>query len=212
MHIYAFGSVCRGDVSVGSDIDLLAIVEGHDPRFDPDIYSIYSYKRIGEIWGEGNPFAWHLWLESRMLHSSNGSDHLKSLLAPAPYRHCARDCQKFFALFREAAARMNAGSNSRVFELSTIFLGVRNLASCFSLGITEKPEFSRHAAVRLGFDSLDIGPEAYSVLERARILCTRGYGENLSADEIEGVIPKLDDIARWMTILVERASQHGGIR
>src|SRR3982751_3236513 len=104
MHIYGFGSVCRGDVSSGSDIDLLALVEGHDSRFDPNLYSIYSYKRIGEIWREGNPFAWHLWLESRMLYSSNGVDHLKSLLEPAPYLHCVRDCQKFYTLFREAAA------------------------------------------------------------------------------------------------------------
>ena len=57
MHIYAFGSVCRGDVLPSSDIDLLAITEGHDSRFDPNNYSIYSYNRIKELWQEGNPFA-----------------------------------------------------------------------------------------------------------------------------------------------------------
>ena len=50
MHIYAFGSMCRGDISIGSDIDLLALVEKHDPRLDPGKFSIYSYKRIGELW------------------------------------------------------------------------------------------------------------------------------------------------------------------
>jgi hypothetical protein len=53
MHIYAFGSVCRGDISPGSDVDLLAVVEGHDARFSPDDYSIYSYERVREIWEEG---------------------------------------------------------------------------------------------------------------------------------------------------------------
>ena len=48
VHIYAFGSVCRGDLSIGSDVDLLALVSGLDARFDPDMFSIYSYKRIEE--------------------------------------------------------------------------------------------------------------------------------------------------------------------
>lgn len=65
MHIYAFGSICRGDVSPASDVDLLAIVDGYDERFSLDDYSIYSYDRIWEIWNEGNPFAWHLALESK---------------------------------------------------------------------------------------------------------------------------------------------------
>lgn len=66
MHIYVFGSTCRGDILPSSDVDLLAIVDGYDSRFDPNIYSIYSYQRIKEIWDEGNPFAWHLSLESRL--------------------------------------------------------------------------------------------------------------------------------------------------
>lgn len=35
MHIYAFGSICRGEVDASSDIDMLAIVNGHDARFRP---------------------------------------------------------------------------------------------------------------------------------------------------------------------------------
>ena len=60
MYIYAFGSLCRGQVDLESDVDLLAIVDGHDDRFDPSKFSIYSYNRVREIWQEGNPFAWHL--------------------------------------------------------------------------------------------------------------------------------------------------------
>jgi predicted nucleotidyltransferase len=67
MHIYAFGSLCRGEVSRNSDVDLLALVDGFDERFNPEIYSIYSYRRIEELWREGNPFAWHLSLESRLV-------------------------------------------------------------------------------------------------------------------------------------------------
>ncbi|WP_424545407.1 nucleotidyltransferase domain-containing protein [Serratia marcescens] len=55
MHVYAFGSLCRGEMSKYSDIDLLALVNDKDDRFDSDIYSIYSYERLDELWKEGNP-------------------------------------------------------------------------------------------------------------------------------------------------------------
>jgi nucleotidyltransferase-like protein len=141
MHIYAFGSVCRGDVTKGSDADLLAIVNGHDSRFDPETFSIYSYERIKELWRQGNPFAWHLALESRLLYSSDQHDFLKGLGNPVKYKECVRDCEKFFALFREASASILSGSNSVVFDLSTIFLSIRNFATCFSLGIGQSPDF-----------------------------------------------------------------------
>jgi hypothetical protein len=176
MHIYAFGSVCRGDVSPSSDIDLLAVVQGYDPRFSPDDYSIYSYERIREIWEEGNPFAWHLAIESKLLYSPDASDFLKSLGKPTANRNCLQDCEKFFALFREARCSFESLGESKVFDLSMVFLGIRNFATCFSLGTLDKPDFSRSSALRLGEHSLSISREAYKILERSRILCTRAIG------------------------------------
>lgn len=172
MHIYAFGSVCRGDISPGSDIDLLAIVEAYDAQFDPHVFSVYSYERIRELWQAGNPFAWHLSRESRLLFSSDHSDYLKGMGRPEPYAGCVADCQKFFTLFQEAHASVLTGKVSTVFELSTVFLSIRNFATCFSLGDGELPDFSRHSALRLGADSIQITQNAYRTLERARILCT----------------------------------------
>src|SRR5437879_2859010 len=150
MHIYAFGSVCRGDISPGSDVDLLAVVEGHDARFNPDDYSIYSYERIKEIWGEGNPFAWHLSIESKLLYASDQSDFLCALGRPESYQRCQQDCDKFFALFREACSSFESQVESKVFDLSMVFLAIRNFATCFSLGTLERPDFSRSSALRLG--------------------------------------------------------------
>src|SRR6266567_8214684 len=122
MHIYAFGSVCRGEISPNSDVDLLVIGGDEVSNYDPDIYSTYSYERIQELWREGNPFAWHLSLEARLLFSSDGRDFLQALESPAPYKHCRRDCERFIALFCEARASLTSNGDSKIFDLSTIFL------------------------------------------------------------------------------------------
>jgi hypothetical protein len=212
MHIYAFGSVCRGDISPGSDIDLLAIVEGHDARFDRATYSIYSYKRICELWFEGNPFAWHLSLESRLIFASDLRDFIGSLGVPAPYKNCLNDCKKFSELFHVAHRSAVVNGSSRVFDLSTIFLGIRNFATCFALGVTSQPNFSRNSARHLNEDSIQISDDAYSILERARILATRGYGARITDQEFTVAIRDADDVAGWMSKLLEKVECHARIQ
>jgi predicted nucleotidyltransferase len=82
VHIYAFGSICRGEIDTKSDIDLLAIVGGNDNHFDTSTYSMYSYNRLTELWLEGNPFAWHLATESKLIYSSDEKDFIKDLGSP----------------------------------------------------------------------------------------------------------------------------------
>lgn len=175
------------------------------------MYSIYSYKRIRELWKEGNPFAWHLRLESRLLFSFDGNDYLKALGSPSPYIHCVRDCQKFLALFREGYDSVVAGKPSVIFDLSTIFLSIRTFASCFSLGIRRKPDFSRNSALCLGTRSLQLSPDSYRVLERTRILCTRGHGSNIGREEVISTVQQLDGVWEWMNKLLEEAKKHGRI-
>jgi hypothetical protein len=208
MHLYAFGSICRGDVSPSSDVDLLAVVDGFDERFDPNVYSIYSYQRIKEIWAEGNPFAWHLATESKLLFSADGSDLLRSLGNPSRYQTYRRDCDKFYQLFSDARASFTQNDATKVFDLSMVFLGIRNFATCFSLGYLQKPDFSRHSALRLGTSSLPIAVEAYTVFERARILCTRGQGLAITDGEEELAAQEFPVIEEWMTSLLSEVSDN----
>src|SRR6266446_7445390 len=194
MHIYAFGSICRGQIRPGSDIDLLALVDGYEARFDPDIFSIYSYRRVAELWSEGNPFAWHLFLETKLIFTSDGSDFLNSLNSPARYTACVRDCEKFFGVFCEAYDSITSGSASRVFELSTLFLSIRNIATCFSLGVTDNPDFSRDSARHLGENSVPLASQLYTILERARILSTRGKGPQITDKEVAEAVVELHNI------------------
>jgi predicted nucleotidyltransferase len=202
MHIYAFGSICRGDVFPTSDVDLLAIVDGHDERFNLNDYSIYSYRRIREIWEEGNPFAWHLALESKIIFASDQFDFLKSLKEPARYVKGIEDCEKFFALFAEAKKSIGATLATSTFDLSMVFLAIRNFATCFSLGFLEKPNFSRRSSVGIGSDSLHLGQRTFEILERSRLLCTRAIGAPLVSSEIMAAIEEFPRIEAWMQRLL----------
>lgn len=206
MHIYAFGSVCRGEISPESDVDLLAIVNLHEKlvEFDVQLYSVYSYDRIHAIWIEGNPFAWHLHLESAMIYSQDKTDFLKQLGAPSHYRNGAQDCQKFFSLFQSALESLTSQATTQTFDLSTMFLSMRNFATCYSLASRKAPTFSRNSCMILGEYCAPIDPDTYRIFERARILSTRGVGDALSAPEIESARQKTDGLLAWMNHLLKK--------
>lgn len=203
MHIYAFGSVCRGEMDTASDVDLLALVDGVDARFDPSTYSIYTYRRMQELWQSGSPFAWHLWCEARMLHGDEGEDWIRAQGAPMSYGAGVDDCRRFESIFASAAHALASGSRSRVFELSTVFLAMRNFATCYGLGFAGRREFSRRSPLRLGSASLGISEDEFGVFERARLLCTRGHGAELSISDFGMALTALGKIENWMRRLLE---------
>ena len=172
MHIYAFGSICRGEIDRGSDVDLLACVDGPAPQIDTEKYSLYRYERLQKLWEEGNPFAWHLHLESKLLFSSDGADFLKKLGAPASYVGGKHDCAKFQLLFERSYDAVRSSCNSATFHLSCMFLAVRNFATCHSLSIGA-PVFSRQSPLLVN-PSLDIDARSFFILTQARLLSTRG--------------------------------------
>lgn len=207
MHIYAFGSICRGEVDFGSDVDLLAIVEGNNNQFNPAEYSIYSYSRIQELWQEGSPFAWHLALESKLIHSSDGKNFLKNLGKPSAYRNGFDDCKKFYSIYSTAYNSLKQSNHSAIFDMSTIFLSIRNFATCYSLAFCEKPDFSRNSARKLGSNSIIISDIAYSILEKSRLLCTRGVGDILRRSEIDHVKYEIDKIENWMLAILGKINE-----
>lgn len=205
MHIYAFGSLCRGEVDIGSDIDLLAISNDKNKRFDPNLFSIYSYDRINQMWKEGNPFAWHLFYESKLVYADDNVDFIHQKGQPNNYTKVNSDCLKFHNLFKEAAKSLIQSTESEIFDLSVIFLSIRDIATCFSFSKMTKPIFSRNAALMLGNDSLKMRTEAYDILERARILCTRGIGKYIEQNEIQEIKSEIKIIDNWMKQLISKA-------
>ena len=209
MHIYAFGSICRGDISIDSDIDLLALVEGRNPRLNPDKFSIYSYERISELWALGNAFAWHLALESKLIHSGDGRDFLKRLGTPSEYTDVAQDCRRFREIFDTALLSVQSDTPSIVFELSTLFLAIRNIATCYSLALLPSPRFGRDSARQLGPRSIPISDAVYSMLMRARLLSTRGLGDDIADVDKSTLVGQLEGCRLWINELCMEAEANG---
>ncbi len=203
-HVYAFGSICRGEVAPDSDVDLLALVDGRDDRFSGEQFSIYTYRRIEKLWREGNAFAWHLALERALIFSSDGKDFLASLGMPASYSFAERDSDRLVRIFRDALDCVaSPESRSIVFEFGSIYLAIRNLATCYSLVNSAEPVFSRDAPLLLDDRSLDVPPSVYSTLLRCRILSTRGKGKMVSEEELNQVLCELDNLENWVNKISE---------
>ncbi len=192
LHIYAFGSICRGEIDPGSDIDLLAISSGGSNDLSRSMFSIYSHSKITEIWKEGNPFAWHLHTESRLIFSSDGTDYISLCATPESYSMAQRDCSRFLRIFRRARLSIQSDRASDIFDLSAAFLGLRNFCTCYLLQHNIL-DFSRGVALNLIGDMQPRDVFAYRLLERARLLCTRGYGSMLTRTEIDEAIRVLPD-------------------
>lgn len=201
LHIYAFGSVCRGDITPDSDIDLLAITTGATNKLSRSMFSIYSHSKIRHIWQEGNPFAWHLHLESKLIYSSDEIDFINDLGPPSTYTQARKDCRQFLEIYRQATASLYNDHSSIIFDLSTAFLGLRNFSTCHLLGLG-RPNFSRGAALDLMTEMPPIDIQTYRTLERARILCTRAHGTSLSATDIAQAIDALPRLEEWMLRLI----------
>jgi hypothetical protein len=199
-HVYVFGSLVRGDYDNYSDIDLLALVSSYNEKYDINKFSIYSYNRIKELWNQGNPFAWHLSIESKLIYSSDGKDFIAELGSPSDYKNAAHDCNKFLTLYLDSKRSLLNNTNSVVFEISNIFLAIRNFSTCFALSRGENI-FSRDSSKLLGKNSLNISESTYDILVRARILSTRGTGTILSDSEIQKVKTSLAHIDSWFNSL-----------
>lgn len=197
MYIYAFGSICRGEFDEVSDIDLLVIKNNDEQElFNVEKFSVYEMNRINQLWVEGNPFAWHLFREAKLIFTSDGVDIIEKLGSPKKYKNLENDLNKFSELYFSSLNSLTF-NDSKIFDLSMIFLAIRNFASCYSLGVLSEFNFSRHSALHLTRNRLEINSNCYSILERARIMSTRGIGNYISQEEIEIVMKEIDKISNW---------------
>lgn len=206
MEIYAFGSITRGEIDSFSDVDLLILKDINEEilNINKDEFSIYTYKRLLELWDEGNPFAWHLFLESKCVFSSDKIPFIQTLPKPNKYMNCRNDLEKFYQLYIDSRESIITNNYSIDFDLSMIFLAIRNFASCFALGYMNKYIFSRDSAIKIEEYSLNIDNEVYESLKKARLLATRGIGKVTSEITLNKIMQELPQIENWFNNLLKK--------
>lgn len=75
--------------------------------------------------------------------------------------------------------------------------------------MTENPTFGRDSARRLGKRSLNISDKVYFLLMQARLLSTRGVGENIGDIELSVVMPELQQCRSWVNKLCNEVISGG---
>lgn len=206
-NIYIFGSVVRGELDQYSDVDLLLITDNIEQNIDPNKYSIYSPARIKELYEEGNPFAWHLFYESKLIFSSD-QDFLLTLSKPSDYTNCKNDLLKFKKLFDDSIYSMRENKFSIIFDLSMIFLSIRNFATCYTLGHYNKPIFSRLTFEKLNDYPLKLDERVKELLMMSRISSTRGINFSVSEESLSLLELELNNIENWFNeILINYESR-----
>jgi len=200
-NIYVFGSVVRGEVDKYSDVDLLLITDDK-VNVDSNKYSIYTPKRIKEMFDEGNPFAWHLHYESKLIYS-DGTDFLEELKSPNSYENGLTDLVKFHELYRDSLSSIMADRLSLVFDLAMIFLALRNFATCYSLVCQDKPTFSRNSFEKLNDFPLLLNDKIKNLLMMSRISSTRGINYNIHEMELSLMLKQVDYIDEWFNKIIK---------
>ena len=201
-NIYVFGSVIRGEIDQYSDLDLLLITDEKIEDIDPNKYSIYTPQRIKEMYKEGNPFAWHLHYESKLIYT-DASNFLEDLKRPNPYKNGKNDLIKFHKLFIDSLKSMQEDQLSLTFDLAMIFLALRNFATCYSLACYEKPIFSRNSFEKLTDYPLVLDDKVKNLLMRSRINSTRGINYNIQELEVSLLLNQVEEIKDWFNKIIE---------
>lgn len=213
-----FGSVCREDYNLNSDIDVLCVSnlnEIEKKKFNERLkllvgekasVSYYKPERIVLMYNEGHLFAWHLYAESKKF-SLNNTDFIDGLGIPAKYSGYIEDINSFIEIIKSTRVALEHEDNSAVYEAGLLYLCARNISMCNSYLFSERADFGKYSPYNKELNQYIQFPltlSDYESLMRARHTVTRGYSLDnaktinlkLIARELEQWAIKNIDLAR----------------
>lgn len=199
--IYVFGSLCRGDSTPTSDVDVLVVPFDVDSSQFPRDWSVYSPELLSEYFKNGRLFAWHLHLEAKCVFSPRTVPFLTSLGPPARYSTIADDIDDLAGLLKEALNELAAGTRSIIYELGIAYTAIRDLAMSASWSLLETPCFAADAPFRLPIPP-PLPRSAYHQAMMARHASTRGLELNFDPAITASTIAKAP-LESWIESLRE---------
>nr|WP_299245450.1 nucleotidyltransferase domain-containing protein [uncultured Halomonas sp.] len=199
--IYVFGSICRGETTPTSDVDILVVPFAKNWAQYPHDWSVYSPEVIEEYFKKGRLFAWHLHLEAKCVHCYGDQPFLASVGPPAPYSTIADDINDLEALLKESLKELTAGTSNVVYELGIAHTAIRDIAMCASWAMLAQPCFSADSPYRLPIEC----PLEYSIYRQimlARHSSTRGVKFDFDPSYAVRAVTETP-LAKWVNSLRE---------
>lgn len=182
MWIYIFGSLSRGEIDANSDVDTLCICQPHEKLLMPKNMQNYSEIHLKEMFNSGELFAHHLYLESKLVYSSDGVDIIREIGKPATYKNWKDDFESFIDVALFAITEILTKGQT-VFRKGLLYMSLRDIAMIYSQIKMNTPNFSKYSPYHTDI-SLDVDTDEYEVLRMCRISSTRGISDEIIYKEL----------------------------
>src|ERR1035437_2140277 len=115
--LYIFGSLATGEVDDGSDVDVLAVVDGSQPSVKlPASWSVYSSTRLEDLFERGTLFAWHLYQSAIKVWPRERDGLIAELGPPAQYTGAREEIAALLSMAVDSFGELERGTPSVVFE------------------------------------------------------------------------------------------------
>lgn len=172
MWVYVFGSLVRGEFESDSDIDILTIGTEEELTSLPSFCLKYTKRSIEECFQRGDLFAHHLFAESKLVFSSDGSDILGKLGYPHSYSTFKEDARQFLNIAHHSLCELQQQCYTTVYEMGLLYMCMRDLAMIATY-LDGRVSFSKYSPYKTAL-SLELPLEKYRLLKKSRVASTRG--------------------------------------
>lgn len=204
--IYVFGSLCRGETSPTSDVDILVLPFGENRSSYPATWSVYSPELIQEYYSIGRLFAWHLHLEAKCIYSPRDIPFLMTLGSPTPYSTMNQDISDLNRLLEEAIFELKNNTKSVIYEMGIAYTAIRDIAMAASWALSDRPCFSSNAPFLLP-NPCPLDYETYNQARLARHSSTRGTEINACLESaVENLVSA--PLRSWVNTLRDGNEKH----
>lgn len=209
-----FGSLARGDNDKYSDMDVLIVIDIESSQHekikklarkmgvshDADI-SIYTRRRIFDMFNTGHLFAWHIYLESVPYFKGHEDPWFNCLERPRAYLEAKADTDQFLNILEDSLHALISGSN-HIFEAGIAHMALRNIGMIQSYVHSKIPNFSRYSIMHLPSTiAPPISNESYELLLNCRRASKRGSSTLLpNKDTILDILLPLRDWIKKMRV------------